>query len=84
MEDGTYSSDSDSDTPVSENKCNQQCAENHSISEVIEFKRCEYYMNDSVYISFNMCFFNEEIIRPEPLDLKKVHFLCLSQYSMTF
>ncbi|XP_003739313.1 ornithine decarboxylase [Galendromus occidentalis] len=53
------------------NKCNLQCAENHRTAEVVANKRVEYYINDSVYMSFNMCFFNEDIIRPEPLQLKE-------------
>lgn len=66
------SSDNDSDAPPAKNKCNLQCAENHDATEVIACKRCEYYINDSVYMSFNMCFFNEDLIRPEPLHLKEV------------
>lgn len=54
------------------NKCNLQCAENHRTGEVVANKRVEYYINDSVYMSFNMCFFNEDVIRPEPLQLKEV------------
>ncbi|XP_022661950.1 ornithine decarboxylase-like isoform X1 [Varroa jacobsoni] len=65
------SSDNDSDAPPAKNKCNLQCAENHDATEVIACKRCEYYINDSVYMSFNMCFFNEDLIRPEPLHLKE-------------
>ncbi|OQR72404.1 ornithine decarboxylase-like [Tropilaelaps mercedesae] len=65
------SSDSEADVSCAKKKCNLQCAENHSATEVTAYKRCEYYINDSIYMSFNMCLFNEEIIRPEPLDVKE-------------